>query len=159
MNTEFSSLEILKMAISVEKEGEEFYEMCASANAKEEVTNIFEKLAADERRHRTYFKELLTEFNKSDQSLDYLYEELTSDYLKSIVNERVFPDNKEATEEIANNLNEALDIGIKSEKNSILLYQELLKSEEDEDAVKALQKLINEEKSHLVKLKKLQSYT
>lgn len=160
MNAQFNSLEILKMAISVEEDGEQFYEKCVAANSEPEVKRIFGKLAKQEREHRAYFKELLKEFDEADSSIsrDYLYEDLTGDYLKSIVDEQVFPADEEVTDEIADDLADALDIGIKAEKNSILLYQELIKSEEDEQNIKALNELIEEEKEHLVKLKDLKSY-
>ena len=160
MNAQFNSLEILKMAISVEEDGEHFYEKCVEANSEPEVKRIFSKLAEQEREHRNYFKELLKEFDEADESIsrDYLYEDLTGDYLKSIVDEQIFPKEEEATDDIAAHLGDALDIGIKEEKNSILLYQELMKNEADEQTTAALKKLIEEEKSHLVKLKDLKSY-
>ena len=160
MNAQFNSLEILKMAISVEEDGEQFYEKCVEANSEPEVKRIFRKLAEQEREHRAYFKELLKEFDEADTSIsrDYLYEDLTGDYLKSIVDEQVFPADEEVSDEIADDLADALDVGIKAEKNSILLYQELIKSEENEQNIKALKKLIEEEKEHLVKLKDLKSY-
>ena len=148
------------MAISVEEDGEKFYRKCVEANSEPEVKRIFKKLADQEEEHRKYFKNLLTEFDEADSSVsrDYLYEELTSDYLKSLVDHQVFPKEDEITDDIATNLAEAIDIGIKAEKNSILLYQEIIKSEEDEQTIEALNKLIEEEKSHLVRLENLKKY-
>lgn len=160
MTADFNALEVLKMAINVEENGERFYETCAEINTEKEVEKIFTTLAAEERKHLDYFQDLLDAFDESNEGIskNYLYEDLTSDYLKSIVDEQVFPNKGQATEDIAANLDDALDVGIKSEKNSILLYEELMKSEEDDETVTALKELISEEKTHLVKLQKLRSY-
>ncbi|MGM0369235.1 MAG: ferritin-like domain-containing protein [Bacillota bacterium] len=160
MNIQFNSLEILKMAISVEEDGEQFYQKCVAANSEPEVKKIFSKLAQQEREHQKYFKKLLKDFDEADSSVsrDYLYQEITSDYLKSLVDNQVFPDDEQATDEIAANLAEAIEIGIKAEKNSILLYQELVDTEKDPQTIKALKKLVEEEKEHLVRLKNLKKY-
>ncbi|WP_459835679.1 hypothetical protein [Halanaerobaculum tunisiense] len=42
-------------------------------------------------------------------------------------------------------------------KNSLLLYQELIEIEENPETIKALEKLILEEKRHLVQLQTIKS--
>ncbi|MGM0501076.1 MAG: ferritin-like domain-containing protein [Bacillota bacterium] len=161
MGKQFNSLEILKMAISVEEDGEKFYEKCAAADSKaEEVKRIFSNLAEDEREHRAYFKELLNEFDAADTSIsqDYLYEELASDYLRVLIDDQIFPSDEEEVDKIASNLGEAIDVGIRVEKNSILLYQEIIQDEDNPATADALKKIIAEEKSHLISLRKLKSY-
>jgi rubrerythrin len=160
MNIQFNSLEILKMAISVEEDGEQFYQKCVAANSEPQVKKIFSKLAQQEREHQNYFKKLLKDFDEADSSIsrEYLYQEITSDYLKSLVDNQVFPDEEEATDEIAANLAEAIEVGIEAEKNSILLYQELVDTEKEPQTIKALKKLVEEEKDHLVRLKNLKKY-
>lgn len=157
MDIQFSSLEVLKIAMNIEQQGEEFYQLCVEANTEPEVKEIFAKLRDDEEEHYQYFKDLLAQFDEANGSKtrDYLYNQQVNGYLKSLVDTKVFPSTEEAKNEIANNFKEAIEIGIKAEKNSLLLYQELIEVEEDPDTIEALNKLILEEKQHLVDLENI----
>ncbi|AGB40766.1 hypothetical protein Halha_0795 [Halobacteroides halobius DSM 5150] len=154
MDIQLNGLEILKMAMNIEQQGKEFYQRCAKVNSKPKVKKLFTQLKDDEEEHYQYFKRLLNNLNEEDKSLskDYLYNEEVSGYLRSLVDSKVFPEDEKVIDEIAHNLEEALKIGIKAEKNSLLLYQELIQVEENSNAIKALEKLILEEKRHLIKL-------
>jgi len=157
MANQFNALEIFKIAMNVEKEGKEFYKKCVEVNSEPEVKELFKRLETDEEEHYQYFKELLEEFDKADRSItrDYLYNEQVNNYLKTLVDTKVFPKDETVTDDIARNLKEALEVGIKAEKNSLLLYNELIGVEKNEKTIEALKKLINEEKEHLVELKNL----
>ncbi|MGM0471701.1 MAG: ferritin-like domain-containing protein, partial [Bacillota bacterium] len=157
MSGKFNSLEVLKMAMNVEKQGEKFYRKCAEVNNKKEVVDIFTQLYKDEQHHYNYFKKLLDQFDKTEESIDkdYVYDQQVNGYLKSLVSNKVFPTNKEDADKFARNFEEAIKIGIEAEKNSILLYQELQEVEEDDNTIKALKRLVKEEKEHLVKLQNI----
>ncbi len=159
MDIQFNSLEIFKMAMDIEKQGRDFYQRCVEANSEAKIKEIFSKLRDDEEDHYELFKDMLDEFEKEDKSLsqNYLYNEEVSGYLHSLVDSKVFPETQEATDKLANDIEEAINIGIKAEKNSLLLYLELVHVEEDKQTIEALEKLILEEKKHLTQLKDLKS--
>ncbi|OCL28549.1 rubrerythrin family protein [Orenia metallireducens] len=159
MSTQFNALEILKIAMNVEKQGENFYKRCVEVNSEPEVKAVFKELQEDEQEHYQYFKRLLEIFDEEDKSItrDYLYDPEVNQYLRALVDTKIFPDDEEVTDDIAHNLLEAIEVGIKAEKNSLLLYSELLEMEIDEQTLDALEKLIIEEKRHLIKLEVLKS--
>jgi rubrerythrin len=159
MDIQFNSLEILKMAMDVEQQGRDFYQHCVEAHSDQEIKGIFAKLRNDEEEHYTLFKELLAEFEENEDLItkDHLYDEEVKGYLASLVNSQVFPTNKEVIERKTNNLAEAIQVGIRAEKNSLLLYLELVDVEENKKTIEALEKLILEEKKHLTQLKELRS--
>ncbi len=159
MKNNFNALEILKIAMNIEKEGEYFYRRCVKVNSEQEVKKLFEELQNDEQEHYEYFKRLLEIFDEDDQSItrDYLFDPEVNKYLKALVNTNIFPDEEEITDDIAKNLDEAIEVGIKAEKNSLLLYNELIKVEDDNFTIEALEKLIIEEKRHLIKLEELKN--
>ncbi|WP_018249512.1 ferritin-like domain-containing protein [Orenia marismortui] len=159
MANQFNALEIIKIAMNVEKEGENFYKRCVEVNSEPEVKKVFKELQEDEQEHYKYFKRLLKIFDEEDKSItrDYLYEQEVNNYLKALVDTKVFPTDDKITDDIAHNLQEAIEVGIKAEKNSLLLYAELIDIEEDKNTIEALEKLIIEEKRHLIKLESLKS--
>lgn len=158
MDIQFNSLEIFKMAMDIEKQGRDFYQRCVEVNSEAQVKEIFSKLRDDEEDHYQLFKEMLDQFEEDKSiSQDYLYNEEVSGYLRSLVDAKVFPETQEATDELASDVEEAINIGIKAEKNSLLLYLELVNVEEDKQTIEALEKLILEEKKHLTQLKDLKS--
>ncbi|MBM7623616.1 ferritin-like domain-containing protein [Sporohalobacter salinus] len=159
MDIQFNSLEVLKMAMNIEEQGKKFYQKCVEVNTEPKVKEIFAQLRDDEKEHYQYFKDLLAQFDEADKSTtrDYLYNQQVNGYLKSLVDTKVFPSTEEATNDIAHNLEEAVEMGIDAEKNSLLLYQELIEVEEDDDTIEALKKLILEEKRHLVQLRNIKN--
>ncbi|GAB6099588.1 hypothetical protein JCM16358_14670 [Halanaerocella petrolearia] len=158
MDIQFNALEILRMAMDIEEQGRKFYQRCLEVNTEPEVKELFAQLRDDEEKHYQYFKDLLANFDEQDKSMtrDYLYDEEVNGYLRSLVDTKVFPADEKVTDEIAHNLEETLKVGIAAEKNSLLLYQELIQIEEDSQTIKALEKLILEEKRHLIKLQTMQ---
>lgn len=143
-----SIYEVLQLAISLEEEGTKFYQNWAS-QAQGSVKETLEGLALDEVKHADYFKNLF-ESLKNKPAVDYLFNEEVTAYFKSYVASAAF--NRDQIK--LNSIKDALEEGILTEKKSIEYY-EFLSKYSKEPTQKMLEKIIAEEKEHLVVLEKL----
>jgi len=147
----FSPQEIVRIAIQVEENGKQLYSSL-SKNAKDQnIKAVWNYLGGQEELHKKVFQEIL---EKIGDYLVYEYSPGEYDaYLKAISAQYVF-----APEHIAKKIYDgfpgdmdAIDFGISIEKNSILTYTALRKYIKA-DKQSALDRIIEEEKNHLVKL-------
>ncbi|WP_027339594.1 ferritin family protein [Halonatronum saccharophilum] len=160
MEDKFNISEILQIAMNTEKEGELFYKKCANIHTNSKIKEVFLELAEDERDHYSYFNNLLKQFKGEYKAFNnkYLQDREVNSYLKTLVHINIFPDDTQNIEKVASNLKEAIDIGVRAEQNSLLLYSELLRFQESKGSIDALEKLIIEERRHLIKLESLKSH-
>lgn len=151
LKNQFNVLEMLEMAKEIEKRGFELYTNQAQKASDYELKKLFNKLASDENEHYNTFDKLEKEYkDKKKTDYSYLEDREVNSYLRSLVEYEIFPeDEKEELEGLG--LDEVLGIAIQSEKNTILLYQELIPYN-DEKTKEILYKLIEEEKGHYVDL-------
>ncbi len=148
-NSAFNSLEVLEMAQEIERKGMNFYRMHA-ANVGEDVKSLFMRLHAEENDHFKRFKAMEEEVREKGEDYDYLYEPEVVKYLKTLVEFSIFPDDLSAEEAKVQDINDVFLIAITAEKESILFYQELLKHNKDSKQAEIIEKLIEEEKQHLI---------
>ena len=152
----FNALEITKIAMDMEKEGQEFYLKAASVAKEEKAGSIFTLLAEQEKRHAELFSDLhkvLSE--KNNLSNDYLYDENVSIYMKALVQNKVFKEKELDSIKDMKSMQEALLIGINSEKNSILFYNEIIRNTKSTEVLSTLSLIVEEEKRHFVDLARL----
>ncbi|MFO7814455.1 MAG: ferritin family protein [Halanaerobiales bacterium] len=151
LKNKFNILEMLAMAKEIENRGYKLYSTHAEIAEDEKLKKIFNKLASDEKDHYNTFDKLEKEYKEEDKKdYSYLEEVEVNDYLKSLVEYEVFPKGEvEALKEMK--IEEVLVRAIKSEKDSILLYQELIPYN-NKKTKKILYRLIKEEKEHYVSL-------
>ncbi|KAE9635474.1 hypothetical protein GND95_04835 [Defluviitalea raffinosedens] len=145
----YNSKEILKLAISMEEEGVQFYEALAQ-KTKGEVKEGLLSLAEDEKRHKKIFTKWYEDFDKEED--DYLFEESVDLFFRNYAKAKGF----EKRASVPDSLEEAIDTGMETEKITIEYYKSLLdhvKSPADE----ILKKLIAEEEGHYNKLKSYKS--
>ncbi|WP_058486716.1 ferritin family protein [Defluviitalea phaphyphila] len=142
----YDAKEILKFAISMEEEGEKFYKKLAE-KAKGEIKEGLLSLAEDEVKHKKIFTKWYDDIN-TDNKEDYLFEETVDLFFKSYAKTKGF----DGREEIPNSLEEAIDMGINTEKITIEYYKSLLEHAKSK-AKEVLQNLIKEEEGHYNKLK------
>jgi rubrerythrin len=152
----YNVLEITKIAMDMEKEGQDFYNKAAALAKDDKLRSIFVLLEEQERRHSELFSDLhkmLSEIhNLSDE---YLYDESVSLYMKALVENKVFKDYELKQIKNMNSMKEAIHIGINSEKNSILFYSEIIKNSTSKEILHVLSMILEEEKKHLVDLTSL----
>lgn len=149
----FNVLEITKIAMDMEKEGQEFYRNAAALVNDEKTGSIFILLAEQEKRHAELFFDLhkmLSEIN--DLSDEYLYDENVSLYMKALVENKVFKQNELDRIKSMSSMKDALSIGINSEKSSILFYNEIIRNTKSTEVLGVLSLILDEEKKHLVDL-------
>ncbi len=149
---QFNFNEVLEMAKDIEVRGREFYSSHAEKTDNDRARKLFQRLASDEDDHYERFVEIQQEFqDKTGRSDDYISDPQVDAYLEALVEFTVFPAADKVGE--LEDLKSILDTAIRAEKDSILLYSGM-KEQNEGETKKVIQKLIEEEKSHLVDLLK-----
>jgi len=153
-----NELEAIKMAINIEKRGEQFYRKAAEKFADvSDIASVFLNLAKEEEDHARTFQRIYDDFADKNHKFDdtYLYEPEVEAYLYATVETTIFPsdeDNDDVLGEIQSP-EDVLRLGIQMEKDSILFYTEMIIYSHLLEAKDAFRRLLKEEKKHLVDLK------
>lgn len=147
----YSTKELIDIAIGIEETGFYFYSTFKNNFKDESFKQIFQFLADEELRHKGVFSDMLKEL-KDTQGL---FTEEYYSYLKAIGTTRVFA-NKDDIDKIAPSLHQPLDIikiAMDAERDSIVWYSELKEIyRNDAKAKNILERLINEERKHVLTL-------
>ncbi|MEM4347941.1 MAG: ferritin family protein [Candidatus Altiarchaeota archaeon] len=135
---------ILKKALELEVNGYEFYNKCSELTDSKEAKEMFSFLAKEEQRHYEKIEEIYMENFKGDY---FTYERNLLSETRNANFEKIFSlgNLKEKADII-----DALNLGIKAEKDSIELYNNLSESFEDKNLKELFEKLAGEEKKHLI---------
>ena len=147
----FNDAEALKIAISIEEEGLEFYSILMKSAKDTKVKEIFSKLASAEKEHLARFQKAYLEITSPSSSVVGCEDYTVDLYIKYLIDTGVFTQKGEARRlatEIKTDA-DALKIGIQAEKDSILYYSEAAKNTKFETGKKAFEQLAIEEKKHL----------
>lgn len=142
MEKNFSSLELLKFAISVEEEGVKFYTVHAekAVGANKE---LLEKLANEEKQHAAVFQQIYDEFADNSHDFDYLSDMDVEAIFNAYAKNEVFSRRSVDVE----NFEEVLKIAAQTEQVTVDYYSELL-IHAKEPLIGILERLIAEEKEH-----------
>lgn len=154
MQEQFNVLEVMEMAKDIEKRGKDFYLKHAEASEDRDVRELFRRLAADEEEHYRKLAKLTKELNEGQAEAEYLYDEEVSSYFNSLVEFSVFPplDSKESIEAL-NDIDKALKLAVRAEKDAILFYREMCANNSGK-TIEAVERLIEEKKENLQALGK-----
>lgn len=154
MENIFNPQEILRIAIKVEENGQKLYRSLEQKTNNEKIKEVWHYLMEQEERHREVFATML------DKVGDYIVYEYSAGeyqaYIKAIASQFVFTQKliEEKARQLFQSDMEAVDFGIYIEKESILTYSALreyvLTAKQS-----VLDKVIEEEKTHLVRLTSL----
>lgn len=148
----FYGKEILDLAIQIENNGKAFYQEMGGLVQDPELIEIYDFLANEEVKHIEAFNQI-KETLKGDRPYHVMEGEEFSLYLTTLADENVFKadgSGEKKAKEVSGKIG-GLDIGIQFEKDSILFFGELYRLiRENERAV--IDRLIQEEKKHLLKL-------
>lgn len=142
----YSIREVIEQAIQTEKMGYELYLAMANRFEKDEkLRKLFETLAVKEQEHEKTFTDLKEKVN--DRRLEQ-WEEV-SQYLRAIVESEFFlgKDKAMPSLEHLNNIEDAVRYALAFERETLLYYHSLKDLIREKDV---MDKLINEEKSHIV---------
>ncbi|MGC9066486.1 MAG: ferritin family protein [Candidatus Ratteibacteria bacterium] len=143
--------ELFKVAMNIEEQGIEFYQNAFNQASISEAKEIFQFLCGEEKRHYEVFKKMDNDVQGIKFRPEAIDEEISL-YLRSLVDSGIFENivSRNQWKDITDK--QALNIGIQVEKTSILFYDGIRHITEDPTAGVALDKIIAEERSHLIKL-------
>ncbi|MCM8900687.1 ferritin family protein [Caldicoprobacter algeriensis] len=152
----FNDLEAIKLAIAIEERGERFYRQSAPKASDGAARVLLERLAEDEKEHKAVFEGLYQEFLKNKDEFDdeYLYDQDVAAYFNALAHSLIFPNEEEQARVVAQlqSLEDVIRFGIQAEKDSILLYTQMIISSKLSEAKDVFRRLLKEEKKHLVDL-------
>ncbi len=154
MQGQFNALEVMEMAKDIEKRGKIFYLKHADAAEDRDVKELFKRLAADEEEHYQKLAALTEELRAGEDDADYLYDEEVSSYFNSLIEFTVFPPlNSKESIEALNDIDKALKLAVRAEKDAILFYREMCANNSGK-TIEAVERLIKEKKENLQALGK-----
>jgi rubrerythrin len=150
----FKASEVVQFAVQIEVNGEKFYRSMIPKLKDKKVVDMFEFFAKQEIVHKQRFTALLNKIESFEPAESYPGEYFA--YLEAYVTNAVFTKPDSADQYIAKTGNEkdAVDLAIGFEKDSILYFVELKRFVPDNEQV-VIDKIIDEERSHYLKLSEL----
>ncbi len=158
-NLRFSDLEGLRIASEMERRGGEFYRHAARVSKNPDAVTLLSRLAEDETIHEQEFKRLAEQLlkNKDAQEEDPYYSEEVSAYLSAVAAEVVFKGGlMDLVKDQGLDSPEAiLKSAIRSEKDSVLFYSEMVLQARSESTRQVFQEIVRQEKFHLNKLQRM----
>jgi rubrerythrin len=145
--SDFDELEVLKISMKIEIDGEKYYMSAFSKTANDRLKRTFKRLAEDERAHYEKFKGLF-EVALRARGIDDPDSVDSEEGLYAYIDSGIF--NKDAE---AKTVKDAVMNGEIVELRSILFYNELLKNSGSDGNKQVLNEIIEQEKMHLNILK------
>ena len=143
--------EVIQFAIRIEENGEAFYRQMAQKIKTKDIKNIFERLADEEVSHRNLFQNMVSKIEHYEPLESYPGEYFA--YLRAYADGHVFTKEKKGQlfARKIKTAKEALEFAIRAEIDSILYYMEAKKLVPD-DQKDIIDKVIEEERRHYLKL-------
>jgi len=154
MGVFFDVSEVFQFAIRIEENGEKFYRKVAEKAEDKEIKDLFNFLADEEVQHKNTFSGMVKKVEKYEPSETYPGEYFQ--YLRSYADSLVFPPEIEKEMDCRENMGCIIDFAIRRELDSIMYYLET-KSFVNETQHKILDKIVDEERRHFVRLSRLKA--
>ena len=154
MHHVFSDVEGLRIAVEMERRGEDFYRRAARVSRNAETVALLNQLADDETNHGREFQRLQDlACARIDGCGEEQYDDETNAYLSAIAADIVFPGGLMALRQAGfEDPRAVMSTAIASEKDSILFYTELAGRAKDAEARKAFEEITRQERGHLALL-------
>jgi len=153
MSNVFNAAEVIDMGIEKEKKRRDFYGLVSEKFKDKEINSLFSRLRDWEDEHIKKFSQIRDEVKGSEITESYQGE--FGSYIRAMVDDRLY--SEASPSGFAKNVKTPLDAiryGIGFEKDAILFFDELIQymSAHNKDKI---EKLINEEKQHIIFLNEL----
>lgn len=150
MTNIFNVAEVVDMGIEKEKRRRDFYALTAEQFEDEKIKDLFTKLRDWEEEHISKFTEIRSALKQKEISETYAGE--LEGYMNVLVDDKLYKAiTPEAFSKEIASPKEAIERGMEFEKDAILFFTELLGHVKDGNR-ETIQKLIDEEKQHLLYL-------
>ena len=151
----FEPSEVFQFAIRIEEGGEKFYRAMANKIENAEVKSLFSALADDEVKHKKTYQGMLSKIEEYEPFESYPGEYFS--YLRAYADNIIFtPQRMEEEMQKITDAASALKFAIDRELDSILYYQEV-KNLVPKNQRDIIDKIIEEERKHFMKLTKCSS--
>jgi len=150
----FDVSEIFQFAIRIEENGEKFYRKVAEKSTEKTIKDLFNFLADEEVKHKNTFSAMVSRIEKYEPAETYPGEYFQ--YLKSYADTIIFPPEIEKEMNCEKNMSCIIDFAIRRELDSIIYYLET-KRFVNETQHEMLDKIIEEERRHFVKLSQIKT--
>lgn len=156
MGNIFAGSEIVEIGIQIEINGRDFYGTLAKTLKDKKIQDVFKYLAGEEEKHIATFQGILDSVHKYEPVEAYPGEYFA--YMRALASDYVFTQKNKGTEiaRKVKNDNEALDLSIGLEKDSIVFYLEMKKMVPEHNH-KIIDELISQEQKHLRNLTTLKT--
>jgi len=145
----FSVLEILNLAIQLEKNGESVYRNAVDVVTQPDLVSLLIWMADEEASHMSWFSEVKKNFET--HSINPFMEEMGRKVFGGILGDKSFS-HREVDFSKVYRLDDLIGIFIEFEKDTILFYETLTPFIEDNDILENVAKIIGEENNHIKKL-------
>jgi len=154
MSELFKISEVVEMAVLIETNGEVFYNSLQESAQDAQAREVFAYLAGEEKRHKATFEKMGESLAKYQPVESYPGEYAA--YMKALADDNVFTQRNVGGNlaQKATSAMEAVDMALKFEKDSILFFEGMRRFV-PEKKHPTIDKMIEEEKTHIVKLKEL----
>jgi rubrerythrin len=151
----FQCIDAIEISLSIEREGLAFYEKAARNVSDPKVKLMFLRLAEEEKTHIQILKDKALFLQPAISPGKSINKKLLVDFIKETIKEKIFPTFELKVVNKFKNDIEALDYGIKAEKRSIKILNQLLADEKKLDVRAIFLHLMVDEKKHLTLLEDL----
>ena len=154
----FSKNEIIEMAVKIEKQGFAFYDRALHrSDLNNDATKLLQTLRDEEKVHEQTFLNLREKIDNFDLNRDINWDEAKL-YVQSMVDTHLFNQPEKAIQLAASarDMKDLVSNAIQFEKDTLLFFYFIKKFVAKEKSKKAIENIIDEEVSHVVKLKKIQ---
>lgn len=151
----FTLVDICDIAIQIERNGESAYREAAGSTQLPEVAKLLEVLAEDEAKHARWFEQISADqpLREQDQGLV----KMGRDLLRETMAPHTFSLNGGDLGS-AEHPKDVLRQSIEFEKDTILFYEMLSGFLEDDETKYQLERIVEEERSHIDKLKEILAF-
>lgn len=144
----FNAVEVLKMAVRIEENGEKFYRKAMDIQEDPQLREVLRELAADEARHAQWFEAMRERLSREGEAEDVWVQEVSGDLLQSMIGDQTFS-LKEVDPADLDSVEKILETAVEFEKDSILFYDMLRGFMDEGESARALQEIIAEEELHV----------
>lgn len=148
--------EVYRVGMCIEEAGLEFYTRMAETSDDPQTRRVFKRLASDEREHLALFESMDVKTSGGIGARPADQDQELSTYVCSIVDGGIFKGIRDMANAGRRKMSPraALELALSVEKDAVLYYTEALHAARRRSAKKALERLVEEEKRHVVEITK-----